>query len=475
MRFDKINIMRNFLFIALSLLLSAGAMEANAQGFLKDLKKALDSKVVKTITDGVNKSTKTSSKSNTESKSDENVSSSTRNERHLQQLEAQGDIVRPKKVDSPKNESPATGVINGHEWVDLGLPSGTRWATCNVGATKPEEPGGLYAWGETATKTSYMPSNGKTYGKDIDDISGNATYDVATAKWGKGWRMPTKNEFDELLYYCIYKYVKKGNLWGHEFTNEKNGRSIFLPSTGYKERSSQISNANVCGNYWTSTPYKDSYNNGAHEYHFGAALGEMGQGERSSGFGVRPVSTNNTMITVPSQGETNGHKWVDLGLPSGLKWAACSIGAPSSEECGTEYQWGATSPASDREKGKTPLYKEESGSIKGNPKYDTATALWGSSWRMPTKDEFQELLDNCNWEWTQLGRIYGCKAISKINGNYIFFPVKNGEYRSSFWSCEPSKSVYDYTSYSIEFSKDYIRISPSNLRNHGFFIYPVTK
>lgn len=201
---QKYNIMKKKLLIALSLLLSIGVIDTNAQGFFKKLKNAVESEVVKKVKKGVSKGidkgvnaiTKGTSSSSSSSSQD-NVSDEERNENHLKILEEKGEIVRTKIVDSPKSEGQVTGKINGHEWVDLGLPSGTRWATCNVGATKPEQPGGLYAWGETATKTSYMPSNGKTYGKNMDDISGNATYDVATAKWGKGWRMPTKDEFDE--------------------------------------------------------------------------------------------------------------------------------------------------------------------------------------------------------------------------------------------------------------------------------------
>ena len=473
--------MKKGLLIALSLLLSIGVIDTNAQGFFKKLKNAVESEVVKKVKKGVSKGidkgvnaiTKGTSSSSSSSSQD-NVSDEERNENHLKILEEKGEIVRTKIVDSPKSEGQVTGKINGHEWVDLGLPSGTRWATCNVGATKPEQPGGLYAWGETATKTSYMPSNGKTYGKNMDDISGNATYDVATAKWGKGWRMPTKDEFDELLQYCNYAYVKKGNLYGHQFTNPSNNRSIFLPSTGHKERSSKIENANVCGNYWASTPYKDSYNNGAYNYHFGAALGEMGTGERSSGFGVRPVTTNNTMITVPSQGQTNGHKWVDLGLPSGVKWATCQIGAPSSEEYGTEYEWGALKPASERENGRTTLDKKEIESIKANSKYDVAKALWGSTWRLPSKAEVQELLDNCTWEWTQLGRIKGCKAISKINGNYIFFPMKNGEYISSFWTGDSAESRYNDSAYSLVITKEFVRIAYEE-RYEECLVHPVTK
>lgn len=132
--------------------------------------------------------------------------------------------------------------------------------------------------------------------------------------------------------------MKKNGRLGQEFTNNKNKRTLFLPATIHKEYGSKHENATVCGNYWTSTPLKDSYKNGAHEYHYGAALGEMGVGDRSSGFAVRAVIDNDAMITVSSQGQADGHQWVDLGLPSGTKWAACNVGAKSSEELGHTFQ-----------------------------------------------------------------------------------------------------------------------------------------
>ena len=91
-------------------------------------------------------------------------------------------------------EKEPENIINGHEYVDLGLPSGLKWATCNVGANTPEEYGNYYAWGEIVPKTDYSDENCATLGKQLSDISGNANYDAATANWGASWRMPTKEE-----------------------------------------------------------------------------------------------------------------------------------------------------------------------------------------------------------------------------------------------------------------------------------------
>ena len=94
------------------------------------------------------------------------------------------------------------GQHNGHEYVDIGLPSGLKWATCNVGASSPEDYGDYFAWGETSPKAEYTWENSVTYGEQMSDISGNAQYDAATANWGGSWRMPTKEQMEELVEHC---------------------------------------------------------------------------------------------------------------------------------------------------------------------------------------------------------------------------------------------------------------------------------
>ena len=484
--------MRRYLWIALALCLSIGAVDASAQGFLNKLgkvvKKEVENRVSKETKKEVEKvlgketkskssSKKTSQKqSQSQPTSNQGQSTDNANERHLKILEERGEIVRPVIVEnSPKSTAPVTGKVNGHEWVDLGLPSGTRWATCNIGATSPSQPGGLYAWGEKVTKTTYVPDNSKTHGKDMEDISGNAAYDVAAAKWGKGWRMPTKEEFEELVEYCPFpEYVKRDGRWGQLFTNQLNGRSVFLPATGFKECGSKHQEASGCGLYWTSTPHQDASKNGAHQYHYGAALGEMGVGERSSGFAVRAVIDNDAMITIPSQGETNGHEWVDLGLPSGTKWATCNIGAKSSEEYGKIFAWSKITPTHESKNGRNDAQGKKMSDISGNTTYDAATALWGEGWSMPTEANFKELMENCTWEYTILGRVSGCKAISKINGNYIFFPIPFYEKITQYWSATPSTYQGDYKSQCLTIYKEYISIA-SKMRSDDYPIRPVTK
>ena len=89
------------------------------------------------------------------------------------------------------------GTINGYDYVDLGLS--VKWATCNVGASTPEDYGDYYAWGETSTKSSYDIDNSTTFGKQMRSIAGNPTWDAARKNWGSPWRLPTEAEFQELI------------------------------------------------------------------------------------------------------------------------------------------------------------------------------------------------------------------------------------------------------------------------------------
>lgn len=180
---------------------------------------------------------------------------------------------------------PTSGSINGYEWVDLGLASGTKWATHNVGATTPEEYGDLYAWGEIETKTEYTKDNSVTHGVSMTDISGNPTYDVARNKWGSTWRMPKKNELEELYEDC--EWARKEN--GYKVTGP-NGKSIFLPAAGRHDWNGLEGVGSDC-NYWGSTPYNDEHKNCAYEIFCGGGyIGFGASAMRCYGQSVRPVS-----------------------------------------------------------------------------------------------------------------------------------------------------------------------------------------
>ena len=179
-----------------------------------------------------------------------------------------------------------TGTINGHDYVDLDLPSGLKWATCNVGATTPEGYGNYYAWGETTTKTEYSIENSLTYyDSTIGDISGNPTYDAARANWGGTWRMPTKAEMEELVNNCTWILTTQNGVNGYKVTGP-NGNSIFLPAAGAYDGSSRDF-VGEDGYYWSSTPYES---NCSYALFFYRGRHHVNWCGRDSGLTVRPVS-----------------------------------------------------------------------------------------------------------------------------------------------------------------------------------------
>ena len=150
------------------------------------------------------------------------------------------------------------------DYVDLGLPSGIKWATKNLGASKPSDYGDYYAWGETEPKPNAgyswdtykwgtkdnLTKYNKTDGKMILDPAD----DAATAKLGSSWRMPTPAEIEELLSpnNCTWTWITQDNVNGYEVKSNKNGNSIFLPAAGIRE-GSYLNGAGSLGEYWSSS------------------------------------------------------------------------------------------------------------------------------------------------------------------------------------------------------------------------------
>jgi hypothetical protein len=181
-----------------------------------------------------------------------------------------------------------------HVAVELGLPSGTKWASCNVGASKPEEYGGHYAWGETEEKDVYDMSTYKYYknGEYVNigtDISGTE-YDVAHVKWGGNWCMPTYDDIQELRENCTYEWTTLNSVNGTKFTSNINGNSIFLPAAGYRW-GGDLYLAGGYGRYWSSTQYPD---NSDYAYYLSVYSGGAGWygSYRYYGRSVRPVVRN---------------------------------------------------------------------------------------------------------------------------------------------------------------------------------------
>lgn len=186
-----------------------------------------------------------------------------------------------------KQQNGGPGTINGHEYVDLGLPSGLKWATMNVGAYSPSDYGFYYAWGEIAPKLPYSESNSRTYNRSFGDIGGNDQYDAARANWGGSWRLPTATEIDELCNQCKWSFITMGDHNGYKVTGP-NGNHIFIPAAGYRGGSS-LNYAGSSGFYWSSTPYEGSqYAYGLYFYSGGTHKVDLRY--RYYGRSVRPVS-----------------------------------------------------------------------------------------------------------------------------------------------------------------------------------------
>lgn len=208
------------------------------------------------------------------------------------------------------------------EAVDLSLPSGTKWATFNLGTTKPEGYGDYFAWGETAAKSDYSWStyslcNGSyttlkryntssDYGSTVDyKTILNATDDAASVIWGDKWRTPTDAEWTELRENCTWTWTDDYNQTGikGQVVTGSNGNSIFLPSAGYMEGANLYEDGSH-GNYWASSIYTRNPNEAFNVYFYPDDMG-MGTSSRDFGFSIRPVYGKLVPVTgVSLPGET---------------------------------------------------------------------------------------------------------------------------------------------------------------------------
>ena len=443
-------------------------------------------------------------------------------------------------------------VISVPEAVDLGLPSGVKWASFNLGASAPEEYGDYYAWGETEphyssldpliwkndqynmlggySLPSYKWYNGtalikyctKEFYGYCDFMDGKAVLDseddAAQINLGGEWRMPTDAEWTELRENCTWAWATQDGVNGYQVV-ASNGNSVFLPAAGLY--GTNLYNVGSNGYYWSSSLCTDGpLSAWIVSFHSGEVL-RNGCG-RESGLSIRPVygdspisvesislnisemeitvgestqltatilpenatfktltwsSNNNSVATVSSTGivtgvavgsatitvtSTDGNKTatcnvsvneppvpvpeaIDLGLPSGLKWASFNLKASKPEEFGDYYAWGETEMQDSFTDFSSYLWCN--GTADSLTKYcyesslgyngfvdnkmtldaedDAAIVSLGSSWRMPTKDEFAELIENCSFSMVENYHNTGVNGIvfNGRNGNSIFFPA----------------------------------------------------
>ena len=157
---------------------------------------------------------------------------------------------------------------NWHKYVDLGLPSGLLWATCNVGAKEPWENGLYFSWGNV---DGHKKESGFYFGRGNDgvyvstpggklttNIPVDARYDAARANLGGSWRMPTKEEFKELHDKCTSVWTHQNGVSGRRFTSMINGNSVFFPASGHYYGTTLYGDC-TSGCYWSSSPHSNTY------------------------------------------------------------------------------------------------------------------------------------------------------------------------------------------------------------------------
>ena len=198
-----------------------------------------------------------------------------------------------------------SGSYNGHNYVDLGLPSGTLWATCNVGANTPEDYGDYFAWGETNPKTTYdwntyTYCNGSYtqltkycnmsnwgYNGHVDNLTVlQSIDDAAMTNWGSGWEMPTKEQWQELEYNTTNTWTIQNGVRGRLFT-ARNGNNLFLPAFGGRW-DGELNVVGSDGNYWSRSLDKD-YSYIAWTFYFDSDYYDIYPGLRDGGRSVRAV------------------------------------------------------------------------------------------------------------------------------------------------------------------------------------------
>lgn len=440
----------------------------------------------------------------------------------------------PENPDNPQEPEEQT-----RPYVDLGLPSGTCWAMCNLDAETPTDFGGYYAWGET-----YGSKDGKTdfswpsyawsgtVPTDLYKYNNNSAYgyvdnmarlvdedDAANVKWGEAWHIPSQEQFKELSNYTTVTAYEAGNtefngVAGRKFQSNVEGyedKFIFLPEAGfYRDRrfysgdlyywTNEI-NTQVC--YWACNNHMSIYNNSI----------SLSSSDRCHGLTIRPVFIkqsapsyylafdtgegtpvdtlwlkNGEKITPPVDPQREGYtfmgwapelpnfmpdsnlvvraRWsdvkpwdgspyVDLGLPSGTRWATCNVGASQPTISGGYFAWGSTmidqySFSLDSYKyynKNTSMYTKYCSNVKAGivdnltqllPVDDAATSILGNLWCMPTHDDFEELCDTTYTQWIWYGKdddafggVAGYMIRSKVEGhtdNFIFIPAAGFRY-----------------------------------------------
>lgn len=347
------------------------------------------------------------------------------------------------------------GSTDNVEYVDLGLPSGNLWATCNLGASSPEAYGDYYAWGEVEPKQEYTYPNHKWYKEGAPSLGftkynnedGKLTLededDAVIQKLGNGWRTPTLADFRELTNQKLttIKKTTLNGVAGYQITSKKNKKSIFIPCAGFKKDKPQTRSISadeevaVC---MTNLRRIDYMLFNAWSFAFqDDRIGRYGK-NRPDGISIRPVKGPG--VPVPNN-------CVDLGLNSGLLWGKCNMGTTDPTKPGDYYAWGETETKKKYAEnykfyGKSSLkdgvikYNRRDGKMVLELEDDAANVVLGVGYRIPTKEDWKELLDECKWEAETFTapeildpsqtKVIKLWKVTGPNGNSIILPNSNG-------------------------------------------------
>lgn len=370
-----------------------------------------------------------------------------------------------KQLELLKAAAGIGGSTDKVEYVDLGLPSGNLWAKCNLGASAPEAYGDYYAWGEVEPKQEYTKSNHKWYKEGAPSL-GFTKYnnedgklslededDAVIQKLGNGWRTPTLADFRELTnqkYTTIEKTTLNG-VAGYQITSKRNKKSIFIPFAGFrndKPQTREISSDQTVAVCMTNQRRIDDQVFNCWSFAFEQDRIRRYGKRRYDGISIRPVKGPG--VPVPND-------CVDLGLASGLLWAKYNMGATEPTDRGNYYAWGETSTKKkyngssykhfktddyDRVK-KIYKYNEGDGKEVLDLEDDAARANLGVGYRIPTKADWEELLEDCKWEAVTVTlpieldpaqkKSVARWKVTGPNGNYIILPATGGVKRTGVY------------------------------------------
>ncbi|MCR5152046.1 MAG: LamG domain-containing protein, partial [Prevotella sp.] len=469
------------------------------------------------------------------------------------------------------NESVAYGDVLqwGRTYVDLGLPSGTKWANINVEAVAPWQDGDYYAYAETATKAAHTANTYKWYKNSTYLIPEDKWFDVqatrhdaASVNWGGVWMLPNQSDISELCANCTFTYGMQNNMTGYIVTSKINGNSIFITRSGYHRDSyndypTRLCNASstiYCPDaydayylendhlqlYWWRTDgltvravyktnalsasgkdafvrtlpaYKKFYNGSETDTLCAVVRGDdVLESGNTFGFVYWKTGTQNA-VTVSATPAADGHfravisglepgvkyhyvafinngnkpyygdtlnidavGMVDLGLS--VKWANVNLGAECEGAGGDFYKWGAT----DKYK-HTVDYNYSPKDLVPEEGYDVVYNNWGSQYRLPTKEEYLELINNTTREWIWRDGFRGFLFTSTMEGytdKSIFIPAAGYYYDGRSYSHNNNADYWTSTvngasnAYDINFANGAMVESgqgvPSHDKRHGFTI-----